>query len=274
MQRHALFAVILAIGWFATAFPQTAFAWGREGHEIIGYIAEKHLTAQAKAGVRALLGAGAHLSDHDVADWADEIRNHRHDTASWHFVDIPIEAARYDPARDCRRGKCVVERIEHFASALADKHASNHDRAEALKFLVHFVGDVHQPLHCAERNHDRGGNACEVVFLGQRANLHHVWDDELVYRISGSNRFSARSAADLGARITSQQTKEWAQGDLRQWAEESHRLARDFAYAGVPASAGEHALGRPYLDRCAPVVREQLQKAAIRLAALLNKAFE
>ena len=128
------------------SFAPHASAWNGEAHQLIAYIAEERLSDKAKAGVAELLG-DAQLSDAEVASWADEIRRQRKETAPWHYVNIPIDAGGYDAKRDGNNGDNVMDAIERFAKVLADKTASKEDRAGALKFVVHLIGDIHQPLH-------------------------------------------------------------------------------------------------------------------------------
>src|SRR5437763_12602670 len=133
------------------SFYVPSFGWEPKGHRVVADVATHHLSAAVRRQVTLLLGSDDLAS---ISTWADEIRNERPETFGWHFVDIPWNAAGFDEARDCFRsaGKhasedhhnCVVERIEIFARTLADQHASTADRAEALKFLGHFVAYVHQ----------------------------------------------------------------------------------------------------------------------------------
>jgi hypothetical protein len=138
--------------------PCNSFAWGGEGHKIVANIAEVRLTPEPKAQVQALLD-GAHLAD--VSTWADEVRRDRPATSRWHYVDIPYEANSYDEARDCQatdHDDCVIAEIARAEKVLGDTSRSKSNRAEALKFLVHFVGDMHQPLHSIERKDPVTGN--------------------------------------------------------------------------------------------------------------------
>ena len=139
-------AIVLVV---ASLVPSRTFAWGSEGHSIVAEIAEQHLEPGTTKQVRDLLALENSTSLADVANWADHIRRQRPETASWHFVDIPITAPFYDPARDCAGGNCVVAKIEQFAKELHDTSPPPGERLEALKFLVHFAGDVHQPLHAS-----------------------------------------------------------------------------------------------------------------------------
>jgi hypothetical protein len=158
-------------------FPAGAFGWGGMGHQIVALIAENHLTPEAKAGIRELIG-NANIADAEIASWADEVRRQRSETAPWHYVNIPVEAAGFDRVRDGNNGDNVIDAIQKQSAILADKSASKAARAEALKFLVHFVGDIHQPLHCADRNGDAGGNTRLVFYPDERfaVSLHSVWD--------------------------------------------------------------------------------------------------
>jgi len=151
-----------------------ALAWGPEGHEVVAALAAANLTPSARAQVSALLGGDSMIVLD--ANWADEIRTDQPQTAPWHYVNIPLNAPGYDPRRDCADGRCVVAQIERNEHVLADRSASKAARADALRFLIHFIADVHQPLHAA----DNGGNAFTVFLRGKHTNLHHVWDNDVV----------------------------------------------------------------------------------------------
>lgn len=250
-----------------------ADAWGPDGHRIIGHIAELHLTDKAKAGIKEILGPELKISDDSVASWPDHIRHDRPETGPWHYVDIPFDATSYDPQRDCPTGQCVVVQTEHFAKILGDANATMVTRAEALRFLVHFAGDLHQPLHCTERNGDKGGNLVRVTFLSEpeETNLHRVWDSSLIrsYLAEGD---VLQYAERLNTGITPQQEKEWARGSIPDWAWESHQAAVAHTYASVPVQSAPVHLGTEYVTGNQPLVEEQLMKAGIRLAVLLNDA--
>jgi hypothetical protein len=250
--------------------PALAFAWGRDGHNIVALIAAERLKPEAAAQVKELLG-NATLTD--VASWADEVRSQRKETAPWHYVDIPFDATGYDAKRDGKDGDNVIDALERFKKILADKTKPAAERAEALKWVVHFVGDVHQPLHCAERNHDKGGNARLVFFLDQAKslNLHSVWDSSIIKWEMGSTKVTVFASA-LNARITADQAKEWAKGTPEEWANESHGVAVKVVYADVPVDGPPPKLGEDYVNRAKAAVDEQLQRAGVRLAEVLNQA--
>jgi hypothetical protein len=269
-------AAFLAI--FA-GLPTPAWAWGKEGHQIVGFIAEMNLTPAAQAGIASLLGEDRRISDESISNWADYARNQVHATGAWHYVDIPVEFGKFDAKRDCQSSDCVVARVDRFRELLADKSLRNSDRQEAIKFLIHLVADMHQPLHCAERRNrlgqpDRGGNDCKVRFLDEPtdSNLHKVWDTSLLVHSVGDRSLSDY-ATSLGSRITAAQRAAWRQGDPRVWANQSHRVAVTHAYAGVAADGPATPLDVTYVAKNQRVVDEQLSRAGIRLAKILNEAF-
>jgi len=157
---------------------------------------------------------------------------------------------------------------------LADKSASKEDRAEALKFVVHFVGDLHQPLHCAERNKDKGGNGRLVFFLDRKkaVNLHQVWDTQNLLSDKGKLKI-ADYAEKLSAKIGKADIAKWKSGTATDWANDSHRVAVEKVYAGVPVDGAPPKLGTDYVEKNAIVLEEQLEKGGIRLATVLNRAF-
>ena len=266
---------MIAVLLFLSVAVDRAGAWGWEGHIIVARIAEAHLTDKAKAGIAQLLGPDKKIEDTSVASWPDNIRRDRPETGPWHYVDIPFEATSYDPSRDCKNGQCVVAQLEHFAAVLAATNATTVSKAEALRFVVHFVGDMHQPLHCIERNHDKGGNLVKTTFLSesQAGNLHSAWDSLLLRQYLGA-RDVLQYADELNSRITPQQTKDWAGGTFADWAWESHQQAVAHAYAGIPIQTTPVNLTQQYVDENRQVVETQLERAGIRLANVLNKAFQ
>src|SRR5580700_268916 len=170
----------------------TALAWGPEGHSLIARIAETQLTPAARARVTAILAPGQTLAS--IASWADEVRRSRPESANWHFVDIPIDRPHLDMTRDCAKNDCVVAKIADLRKTLLSPATPPDQQREALMFLVHFIGDMHQPLHSSD-NQDRGGNSVRVVFFGRQTNLHSVWDSGLLTRLGTADQlFPALSA--------------------------------------------------------------------------------
>jgi hypothetical protein len=255
--------IVLIVGLIV---PTQAFAWGSEGHRIIAEIAEQHLEPDTARAVRDILAIDNETSLAAAANWADEIRQQRPETAPWHFVDIPIAANGYDAARDCAGGNCVVAKIEEFTGELQNRSLPPRERLEALKFVVHFVGDLHQPLHASDDD-DRGGNDIHVKFLGRRTNLHAVWDTAILASpVNGDER---GYALGLDRQITPLEIAKWQTGSPEQWADESHAIAVTVIY-GKLIHAG--TLPDDYGDVALPVLNEQLERAGIRLATVLNHA--
>ena len=244
-----------------------ALGWGQEGHRVVATIAERHLTARARDRVRQILGSEGSLAA--VSTWADEIRSSRPGTAPWHYIDIPLDASAIDPARDCRNGDCLTAAIIRFVSVLRDNASSPEVKNEALKFVVHFVADLHQPLHCAD-SHNRGGNEVHVTFLGETANLHNVWDTLLIERIDPDPDSYAKR---LDAALTDSNMSAYEEGTVADWVLESHAVAQKVAYGALPP--GETSdLGIGYFRIAGPAIGLQLQKAGNRLAFLLNEALQ
>lgn len=251
--------------------PSTAWAWGREGHRIVALIAADRLTPAARAQVAALLGADARSAMEATSTWADEIRDQRPETGRWHYVDIEISAKGYEAARDCPGGDCVVAQILKDERLVADTRLPTPARTEALRFLIHFIGDLHQPLHCAD-HHDRGGNSVRVKLGDEETNLHSVWDTTIV---SGLGNDPVAVAADLDSQITPREADAWSAGGPAEWANESFAIAKHDIYGplrGAHVDGESIQLPDDYVLRERPVVAEQLEKAGVRLAVVLNKA--
>jgi S1/P1 Nuclease len=256
---------LAVLGLLAGSVP--AFAWGPEGHSLVARIAEANLTAEARAQIAALLGPGETL--HGLASWADEVRRSRPETEPWHYIDIPISRPALDMARDCAAKGCVITAIEEFRKVLADKNASQAKRREALLFVVHFVGDMHQPLHCSDDG-DKGGNQVSVRFYGNQTNLHRVWDSGLLGRMAPEDELYAK----LSKAVTAETLRQWSRGTVEDWAEEGHQIAKQTVYGrlpGVPKTEPAQ-LGEAYERAAQPVVEQQIEKAGARLAFVLNTA--
>jgi len=258
MLRHALRLLCLL-----ACLPLHAHAWGPAGHRIVAQLAERKLSPTARAETRRLLALTHDRSLADVATWADDLRDDpqrkalARATAPLHFVNFSGPDCRFDAARACADGRCVVAAIERYAKVLADRSRPPAERAEALRFVVHFVGDVHQPLHAGYRG-DRGGNRYQVRLDGRGTNLHAVWDTPvLASRKLGWQAHAERLAKSPAA----------AGGTPAQWAEQSCRATRDDGL--YPRG---HVVDAAYLERMRPLAERRLREAGARLAALLNRA--
>ena len=271
----------LALFCLVAALPTRALAWGDEGHRIVARVAEKGLTPKAQTAIAALLSNDAFISQCQqqqhipvatfadrlacIATWADKVRGQRPATAGWHFVDIPRNAGQYSASRDCAQGNCVIQEVERAFTVLSNPQSKPLDRQEALKFVVHFVGDMHQPLHDATDTQDqeainngfptdRGGNQVFVTWLGQPTNkfgnweLHAVWDSGIIEaRMKRTGEDEVALARQLVNSLTATQkafekpspaggAAAWRSSLdslLIQWAQEAHALADQNAYADL-----------------------------------------
>jgi hypothetical protein len=177
--------------------------------------------------------------------------------------------AGIDMERECPKGQCVIAKTEEFLAVLKDPKADRSAKVEALKFVIHFVGDLHQPLHC-EDDGDKGGNARHVVFDGHADNLHWVWDTGLLQHIT---RDPEALAAQLESRITPQERADWTKGTLADWVMEGHRLAQTVAYGDL-GSENPAPITDAYERHAEPPVELQLEKSGVRLAYLLDTALK
>jgi len=247
--------------------PRFASAWGGEGHRLIVRLAESMLTPAARMAIAATLEPGESLPA--LASWADEVRPSRKETEPWHYVDIPLSSSGLDMKRDCPANNCIVGKIEEFRKSWRDPSMPLATRRESLLFLIHFVGDLHEPLHC-EDNHDHGGNDVPVRFEGEETNLHSVWDRRLLEHMPSEEQL----LAEMARAFTPEQMEAWAQGAVEEWANESFRIAQRTVYGLLPpANADEiRLIDKRYEQMAAPVVELQLEKAAARLAGILNES--
>jgi nuclease S1 len=298
MSRRSPKSLLLA--WFLLAValtcPHPAAAWGDEGHKVIALIAEHYLDPTVRAKVATLLAADTDtLTGHDIAGeatWADKYRDsdryttkiHYEATWRWHFVDI--ELGQPDLASACfghpalpagvpaSQGPpraCVVEKIDQFAAELTDPATGASEQLLALKFLLHFVGDLHQPLHAAD-DHDAGGNKKLVTGEGLHpSNLHHYWDIEFVERLGTDPR---QVAASLTGQISDPQRQDWSSGTPADWAMEAFAIARSDAYGLLPRPGDQGAFALPpaYVEQAERDVALQLSRAGVRLAFVLDRA--
>jgi hypothetical protein len=265
---------LIALLLLATLVPTQLSAWGPKGHAIVADLAQSRLTPAARANLQLLLGNDSLAS---IATWADQVRKDRDESFGWHFVDIPKDAAGFSQPRDCFRPQdkhkdaltdhhnCVVDRIEMFQKVLADPATARETRVEALKWIVHFVGDLHQPLHAIEEA--RGGNDIKLPVFGSSkcgdydCNLHWTWDSLLLEHTGLSQEDYVRRLNEL---IAQKHLEKQAVGTPVEWANESHLQARHLV---DPRPA---AVDETYYQANIDLVNEKLALAGLRLAALLN----
>ena len=256
-----------------------ALAWSKQGHQLVGELAERQLDPVALAEVRRLLAGEPDPTLAGVSTWADEIRAESRTTGNklgelssrWHYVNFPGEGCDYQPARDCPGGNCVIGAINAQAAILADRSRSDEDRRNALKFVVHFVGDAHQPMH-AGFAHDRGGNNFQVNYRGKGApegqgtNLHGVWDYWLLQSAGLDNPAYVQRLMQSPMAVDPARD---ATNPPLAWTLESCRLiAAEQAYP----PRRKRVLTDEYLDRHRPTAERRVREAGDRLARLLNAA--
>jgi nuclease S1 len=259
-------------------------AWGGQGHRLVGSIAAERLTPAATQQVARLLD-GQTLAD--VSSWADTITSDQVQTSYWHYLNIPPEASGYDRDRDCpkqpgaaagsrndRWRDCVVDRIAYWEERLGDVKLDRADRAIALKFIVHFIGDLHQPFHALGVG--RGGNDIKVRVFGEAncgtdparpnpCNLHSVWDGRLIARRGLADR---AYMTELRKLIDAKGFATQSPGTPAQWAEQSLRLAKE---ALVKPDTN---IDEGYYRRHITVIDERLALGGVRLAAVLNRILQ
>jgi|WetSurMetagenome_2_1015567.scaffolds.fasta_scaffold207027_2 nuclease S1 len=260
--------VNLTISAAIVSLPSSALAWGKIGHRAAARIAEDHLSTHAKAALRLLLGPGVRLAD--IANWADEQREIA-GTATWHYVNVPIRESRYD-RRYCPGQGCVVSKIEDFRHILEDPAAGKAQKQLALRYLVHFIADLHQPLHVGDDS-DKGGNLLQVRFFDEGSNLHSVWDSQIINRHTENENVWVW---ELTFVANPKSVAEWSKGNPEGWATESVILSK--TVRRVPGSLAlikpGARIGSEYYKASLTTIQRQLAKAGIRTAWVLNQIFQ
>jgi hypothetical protein len=277
-----------------------AHAWGDEGHEVVALIADHYLDPAVRTKVNSLLaGDTTKLTPNTRIDmeatWADKFRDsdrnstqvHYNETHTWHYVNLELsgpdlKAACFGQpplngalASNGAADDCIVDKIDEFTAELKSSSTSAQERLYALQFILHFVGDLHQPLHASD-NHDQGGNAKTVKASGvskKSGTLHGFWDTQFV-TLQGKSKTAI--ANKLIANITDAQRAKWSSGTPAAWANESFAIAKVDAYGllPTPTSAHHYTLPKAYVTDAKAVVAEQLSKAGVRLAFVLNNALQ
>lgn len=305
----------VALCLFLCCFP--ALGWRCDGHQILALIAEGHLNPRARAAVTDLLKNqpfdrsnrkycldGPDDPMADASTWADDVKA-QEKNGYWHYIDIPrgVEHGEIDaycepvaPVSDAKyRGGCLSSALKYEYGILRDASATDAERAKALRYMIHFMGDLHQPLHTTDNN-DHGGNCVPIQFFGEpKSNLHDVWDYQVLDRdMEKKHRSVTQFAADLDARYA----REWplwgeAPVDFDRWIREEHRIADEVAYGKlhptIPIEKPDphtdcrvetHKLealhlrvGEPYQQAAAAVVERGLAQGGYRLADVLNQVW-
>jgi hypothetical protein len=306
----------------AVGLAPSAWGWGCKGHQIVALLAEKNLNPHARAMAMQIL-AGSPISPDlrrycgdsgldpfaGSSTWADDERSVERDTGGWHFIDIPLGVSQGSLTKYCPPSTgCVTSAITAQLVVLRNPDATPQEKADALRYVIHFLGDLHQPLHTTTNN-DLGGNCVPVEFEGRvpeetnaesgsyRPNLHGVWDSDIIEHFTHGetpeqvadeleNRFKAQIAVWKSQPV-----------DLSAWVWESHRIAEDTVYGRLPVRVpietprevhscadDDHVsnrmlelheqLGESYITAVEPTIQEQLAKAGVRLADVLNSLWQ
>ena len=248
--------------------PATVLAWGKDGHRIVGELAQHQLKPAAQAEVTRLLAGEAEPTLAGVANWADELREtdpeRKAPSSKWHYVNFPRADCHYTPPRDCPDGNCAVNAINRQFLILSDKTRSDAERAQALKFLVHIVGDAHQPLHAGYKD-DRGGNEFQINYAGDGTNLHSIWDRAIL-------KSRGLTPRDYVAELERQSPLPYDRTRLSDrpavdWVTESCQLVQQ---GGLYPP--KHEIGEDYIAKHRPLAEQRLRQAGARLADMINYA--
>ncbi|WP_091143886.1 S1/P1 nuclease [Novosphingobium sp. CF614] len=275
--------IVLLLGMLAGLWSAPAFAWGAYGHRTVAAIAMENVSPRTRTRIGGLLRAERDLvtpacpvkSLEDASVWPDCIRGEGWRwayTFPWHYQNIRV-CAPFDIKANCANGSCVSAQIERNARLLADRRLPVGERLEALAFLVHLIGDLHQPLHVGE-NEDLGGNKVKADYgIAPGGNLHAIWDGAQAERAISSARPS------LARRYSAAEKTRLATGTVEDWARESWQVSRDFLY---PAAFGKLPCGKKEADKIVwteaaieqaiPIVDERVERAGLRLARMLDEA--
>lgn len=266
-------------------FSMNAFAWGPTGHRVVGQVAERFMDPAATVKAMKILG-GQTLSR--VSNWSDEIKSepqtYQH-TYNWHYTDWKDEDHDHDETNSS--GKLLTS-IKEQTAVLKDPKATDEQKSFALKFIVHLIGDLHQPLHVGN-GLDQGGNKCRVIFQKKEYNLHALWDEGL---IDFTNLSYSELAAYVGQGRTRDQIVAWKAGDVVSWAAESKMLRNtiypaDVTPSDAPMTVKQYCrsdivvtqenmpkLSYEYSYKFVPLVEQRLFQAGLRLAMVLNEALK
>jgi hypothetical protein len=264
---------------FILLFSLPVFPWGRVGHSTVAYIAEKNLSPATLAKIKPYLEGE---SIEDVAVWADQYKESHRSTGPWHYIDLPTQQLvtvadiPHYCDQDKHPGGDVVSQIKKDINDLKSPKASFKEKQYALWFLIHFIGDVHMPLHASDDS-DAGGNDKKVRFFspasrsnkGHVTNLHSLWDNLIEIKAAED---PVQFGEELNGEISAPEKQKWESGTIEDWTIESYMVAKNVIYQELPAASGNViVLPRDYYSRMRPVVEEQIKKAGVRLARVLEE---
>ncbi|KAL3510768.1 hypothetical protein ACH5RR_030169 [Cinchona calisaya] len=280
--------VATLVGLLLFLCPLVAHGWGVDGHLTVCRIAQARLSDAAANAVKDLLPASADDDLGSLCSWADEVKFHYRWSSALHFIDTPDNLCTYQYTRDCKdengiKDRCVAGAINNYTTQLlsyGNDAPSQYNLTEALLFLAHFMGDIHQPLHVGFTS-DKGGNTIDVHWYTRKSVLHHVWDDNIIE--TAEQRYDNSDVNELIDALQKNITDEWAD-KVKTWeacssgklpcpnvyASESIKAACNWAYKGVSENS---VLEDNYFLTRLPVVNLRLAQGGVRLAATLNSIF-
>jgi len=258
MKTKLTYALLLL--FICSSYPSEV-KWNATGHRVVGEIAENYLNKSTKRKIKKLLD-GKSLAF--ASTFADEIKSDKryNDFHTWHYINMPLDSNYKDSEKNPKGD--LVTGIEYCKTIIKDKNSSNNDKAFYLKLLIHFIGDLHQPMHIG-RVEDRGGNDVKLKWFNRNTNLHRVWDSEMI----NGYGMGYIELAENANRLTKEQVKAIQEGTVIDWVNETHILSNK-VYTSV--TEGENLRYRYSYDHF-EIVRSQLQIAGIRLAKVLNELF-
>jgi hypothetical protein len=245
----------------------TLLSWGFTGHQSVGKIAQNNLTPKAKLAVHELLGE-ENLAE--VSTWADQVRNQPEykSTTSWHFLNLPLGLNHDDFLKSVEEMQVanVYSALLKAEHELLNPETNKEKKIEALKFIVHLVGDMHQPMHIS-RAEDKGGNTIQLNYNGKGTNLHSLWD-------SGMLNHQGLSFEQIAQKLqsSSKQIKQWQTSSPIEWAWESYQISSKL-YAEVDVMKNR-SIDNTYYEKHIQTVNKRVVQAGMRLAGILNKIFK
>lgn len=257
------------VQWFAVACwlvagcaTAPAFAWGPEGHGVIGVLAVERLSPQTRLQLEGISGPLDEQTIFEACNWPDKVRN----TGKWkwssplHYVNIPQGERQYSQSRDCPNGQCATEALKKYAIVLAQEQTHPQVRQQAFNWVCHLTGDLHQPLHAGYAS-DRGGNDFEIRFGQETMNLHAYWD----YALINSYIENRKELLKLIRKLPHQQTKaDWTFAMVDEWTNQSHQMVEDALYPANPV------IDSDYQQSSWEITQRQLDIAASRLASIIE----
>lgn len=261
MPLRALFGLVAVLSFLT---PSSTLAWDETAHRAIARVAEEHLGEAALKRYQYYVPTGQKLED--ISYWAQSLFHERPDTESWHSITLPPDATGVDLERDCALGDCVTVKLREAEGIVRLAHKPRAEVSDYAKFLVHLAGDLHQPLNVGYPP-EEGISDPLVVYQGREMPLSKFWDERLFEGVSVDEL-----ADRIRRRITPSKMREWQSGTLKDWTWDTHLVAVRIAYGSLPAGSPRR-LDAAYVETARSAAEEQLAKAAVRLAASLDRVW-